>query len=762
MFDRIRERLFASEKEEQVSPNQSSTAYAGSVIYGTHQFEKYNPDMLIAQKGHKIYQKMMLDEQVKAVVKFKRDAITGRDYYFELDSETLGDEEIERRIALFNAILEKMEGSFVDTLNKVMSAAWQGYSITEKVFQPIEFDKLTYWGIKHLRKKPFETFTFTEDEYGNVTKFMQRIGMKELELDLENFIHMVVNPDLDEHYGPSELREAYRAWWSKDNIVKFWNIWLERHAGGFIALEPEKGITITKGTQIYNDLLDSMNNFQVKSWIMLPQGVKANVQYPSNQVAYKDAIAFHNQAIAKALLVPNLLGVTEQYGYGSYAQSNTQLEAFFWTLDADAIRLEETLNEQLFRELGLINFNDEEYPKFRFKPVSNQMKIEIAKTWKEMVTGGAVEATDTDEQHIRDLLDIPDKGEPLKKNSPPSDGNAGLLPQQDEDIPNPPPASEGGDPKDKKVEDPAKVEETILGKKSMITVAMVRAAVNRVRFDRIDAVSNKMIDDSVEGTSQIFMGIAADAVKGMGAKDGLKTQNISIGKEHVTQMKRNFKKMLQESWKLGQAESGEELNLATKNAKFAATSLPNSAAASYFESKAFEMTGSFTDEARRIITGIMQQGVKYGKTVKQMEKEVYETFATKGLITIEDAKQALGEALSDGTRTITEETAAHRLRTVIKTQTFEAINEARFNRFTDPDVEGFVEALQYSAILDSRTTKKICQKLDDKVFAADSDLWNKYRPPNHYNCRSILVPITAGEEWEEDDDPDLALPDGFA
>ena len=50
-----------------------SQLYVGSV-------PKYNPDELIGRKGHSIYRKMLLDEQVKAVVKFKRDAITSRDF----------------------------------------------------------------------------------------------------------------------------------------------------------------------------------------------------------------------------------------------------------------------------------------------------------------------------------------------------------------------------------------------------------------------------------------------------------------------------------------------------------------------------------------------------------------------------------------------------------------------------------------------------------------------------------------------------------
>ena len=50
-------------------------------------FPKYNPDELIGRKGRHIYRQMMIDEQVKAVVKFKRDAITARDFTFYIPSQ---------------------------------------------------------------------------------------------------------------------------------------------------------------------------------------------------------------------------------------------------------------------------------------------------------------------------------------------------------------------------------------------------------------------------------------------------------------------------------------------------------------------------------------------------------------------------------------------------------------------------------------------------------------------------------------------------
>jgi SPP1 gp7 family putative phage head morphogenesis protein len=109
-----------------------------------------------------------------------------------------------------------------------------------------------------------------------------------------------------------------------------------------------------------------------------------------------------------------------------------------------------------------------------------------------------------------------------------------------------------------------------------------------------------------------------------------------------------------------------------------------------------------------------------------------------------------------------EEKAAPYLNTLVRTNVFESLNEARFQEFTDPALEGFVQAFEYAAVMDSSTTD-ICQELNGKVFAADSGEWEEYRPPNHFNCRSVLVPITVIDNWDgkESSKPKLEPAKGF-
>src|SRR5690606_17158544 len=139
------------------------------------------------------------------------------------------------------------------------------------------------------------------------------------------------------------------------------------------------------------------------------------IKDPKSTDMFERAMDKHDLQIAKALLVPNLLGVSHQGQTGSYSQADVQLEAFLWTLDADAARLQDAMNEQVFVPLHRLNFADGVGPIFKFKPVSEKMKLEIISKWSELVGAKAVEPSDTDEEHLRELLDFPEKGEPLEQ-----------------------------------------------------------------------------------------------------------------------------------------------------------------------------------------------------------------------------------------------------------------------------------------------------------------------------------------------------------
>jgi len=787
----------------------------GSLIYGADHFEKYNPDSLVGMKGLLTYKKMSLDEQVKAAAKFRRDAITSRDYTFEMSPasrEKLGEEEAERRVDLFTALTDLAPGTVIDGLNRILSATVYGFSLVEKIYHPIEVQGKTYWGIKALKLRPADTFTFKVDKYDNLLKVIQRTSTgEEVEIDPIRFIHFVQNPDIDPHYGQSDLREAYRPWFSKDVVIKLHNMWLERHAGGMRWLQMKEGKTLTVGSPNYTAAQKFLNDIQAGvSMGILPADMTMNQDYPSGAVPFDGAIDKYDLQIARALLVPNLLGVTPAGQTGSYSQSDRQLEAFLWTITTDATRLQDAVNEQLFSELGWYNFGDEHYPRMVFKAVSEEKQHDLVRLWKELVKDGAVSRTQSDEDYIREVLEIParleeDTSAGASQSSALNGAQVaslvsilekvatGVLPKEsavativacypiDEDKaqgmvetievkePTPPPVSSPpgeeipaaeGDPMADEESDEendeegagAPVLETIAG--YLWSQYSKEQVMGRVSFKVIDKTSEDDVGNGVAEVSAVMDEIAATLIEQVDAGAGAK--DLAIESKLKRRLKTAAASALRRFWRLGELHAKTEIDTAKKDtfsAKFdrarMATSLND-----FIDIESFTMSGKFSDDILNKTREIIKNGLQKDKTSAVIKEEIYTMFAREGLVSQSFALDALGDALGDLI-------ADSRLTTAIRTTGFKAINEARFSYFTDPGLESFVQGFEYSAILDSRTTE-ICQHLDGQQHPADDAVWESYNPPNHFNCRSLLIPITLVDKLDPSEPPTIDPQEGFA
>lgn len=812
------------------------TTYDHSQLFSAHGVlgQRWNPDDLVGKRGLDIYKRMMVDEQVKAVTEFKLDAIIARGFEFTFDESTqLAEEEQQRRIGLFNYLTCKMRGSFSDGIENVATGRELGFSVTEKVYGQIEYQGKTYTGINKLLLRDPCSFEFYTDDYGELTSIKQQVaGRPKVEVDPDKVIHYVHKPKWDVVFGRSELRAAHRSWYAKDQLIKLWVLYLEKFGGG-IAVAKRVGDNAPKsGTTEFNSLTAALSNLSSLRSIVLPRDVELDIAFPSTTDQFERAVIFHDLAIAKALLVPNLLGLSHTGQTGSFSQSQTQFEAFFWTLNSDSQRLAECFNEQLFRDLGDQNFGDGDYPRFRFKPASMEHTKWVLTTWKEMLSQKAVIATEEDERFIRALLEMPPRdpdAEPLvdpmaerdmELREKEVDGNQKLAEQQaandaayekaaaatreiekkilelaarldatkepvqitvnssapkpDDELPPHDKSRQSNASAGEGAEEPVEVH--IHGPVIGATAAAVQRAAQRVSFSVIE----KRTDDSTRVAVNELSTIIAKATRRALGDDANMTDLIDTDPTDVAaialaaadtgRLKSVYRSTLERAWQIGSDHAVNELQRAKATAGDMETKVTAAAlrdkASSYFETQSFRMAGDTSDQTRKIIQQELQNAIKFGKSIKDTRVSIWERLIAKGLTsreavsgveTDEDVQQALDALLLDHV-----EDVRPYLNTLVRTNTFEALNEARYNEFTDPALSDFVQALQYAAVMDSSTTE-ICEYMNDRIYNADSDVWDELRPPNHFNCRSILIPVTTIDGWDgqESDEPTIEPQEGF-
>jgi len=74
-----------------------------------------------------------------------------------------------------------------------------------------------------------------------------------------------------------------------------------------------------------------------------------------------------------------------------------------------------------------------------------------------------------------------------------------------------------------------------------------------------------------------------------------------------------------------------------------------------------------------------------------------------------------------------------------------------------PDLKDVVEALEFIAVLDDRTTP-VCEGMDGTIKPVDDPIWSTNYPPNHYMCRSTVEPVSKYERVKYKDPTHLHDP----
>lgn len=85
-----------------------------------------------------------------------------------------------------------------------------------------------------------------------------------------------------------------------------------------------------------------------------------------------------------------------------------------------------------------------------------------------------------------------------------------------------------------------------------------------------------------------------------------------------------------------------------------------------------------------------------------------------------------------------------RIGTIVRTNSSRAFNDGRMAQFEEAG--DLIQAFQLSAILDDRTTP-FCNAHHGQIITTNHPLWGAVQMPNHFNERSVWVPIFAGEDF---------------
>ena len=376
----------------------------------------YSPDDLVSQKGLAIYDEMQHDSQVCSCLNTKKFAVLSKGWDVQPASDDPGDVEVAQFVKF---CLEDMRGSVQEVLFKVLDALAKGYSICEINYKVIESGKYAGMiGLDSIKSKDPAMFGFDMDEFLNVRGLVTSTPGMKAELPVDKFIIYTYMPGYELPHGQSDLRTAYKHWWSKEIITKFWNMYLEKFGMPTAKGAYRRGMP--KDQQ--DELLRVLDKIQQETAIVVPEDVQIELleAQRGGEAGYQNAIEFHNKQIAKAILGQTLTS-DEGTRVGSMALGQVHMNVMGFYLEKLKRDLEETVvREQLIRRLVDFNFaggpvavsrrgrrryvEGKNYPRFMLGSVEERDLNLLGGLITQLIEGKVVSP---DEPWIREYLGLP-------------------------------------------------------------------------------------------------------------------------------------------------------------------------------------------------------------------------------------------------------------------------------------------------------------------------------------------------------------------
>lgn len=382
-----------------------------AVLKQSYRTATYNPDDLLLAKGADTYETMMTDAMVRAAINTKRYALLAKPWQVLPCLESGASHPTPKALEVRDFVEDALSGmvgtdgtrqDFRKTLFQMMSAFYRGYSIAEMVWRLEERGRWKgRYMLRAIKSKPPKQTGFEVDDFLNVcaiTNWTPQSGMTTVARN--KCIVYIYSPRDEMPYGDSDLRAVYKHWWSKDALIRFWNLCLQKYGSPLIWSHAVPGMDS-------NRLLESLEMIQQDSCAVFPPEVTPQLLEASHENAdtFLTAIDWHNQQIALGILLQTLT-TGEGRRVGSLALGKVHFDILLYVLESAKTDIEAVVNTQIVAPLVELNFATPERvcPQFSLGAVNERNLEQMAQVFDVLLRHGVAEPK---EQVVRDLFDLP-------------------------------------------------------------------------------------------------------------------------------------------------------------------------------------------------------------------------------------------------------------------------------------------------------------------------------------------------------------------
>lgn len=375
--------------------------YFKSPYYHDSYYFPFNPDPLCRGNNYKIYDEMRDDDQVKVALSFKKDIVVNAGWQINCVRQDIKE--------YVSTSLKRMQEdgslqmSFEDAVRDMLSAYDYGFSVTEPVFKI----KDGLYAYDSIRVRPAQSFRFQLSDQGDVTEIIQMSNRGELHFNPRLMMHHVYQTEWGNPYGKSDLRGAHNNWRAKKFVTKFMAIYLERFATPTVLGR----YPANWDTDEIAQLMSTLKTIQNATTLTLQESAMVEFVTANKDSSdmYIKALDYYNMHIARALLVPDLLGISgEKTRGGSFALGQDQFKMFLATVEKDRLSLARKITLRLINPLVTANFGPNIKCDFEFVNYSMDDQTELLKIWADVVKGNVFKPTPEEINYLRRQVKFPE------------------------------------------------------------------------------------------------------------------------------------------------------------------------------------------------------------------------------------------------------------------------------------------------------------------------------------------------------------------
>lgn len=693
--------------ESQHNYKSQEILHGSSILYDKSQFKPYNPAQLYQKRGdYSLYDLMREDDQVHSALTIKKNTILGTDWYIDSDNEKIKEF---WEISLKELFSDDDGHTFENVLFEKLTALDYGFSLSEIIPESINIPKIDnkpYWILKNLKTKPPHSFELFTDNYGNLSKILQwGTNGEQIEINANKVALFTHQGEFGNPYGRSDLNiSVYRSYWSKDNIIKFLNIALERF-----------GSPLLKGTHpdsISSDdrerFLRMMKNVMTKTAFTMPNGFDITTIGGGGSIsgAFDSAIDKHNLMIARAILIPDLLGFSgkqsESGGLGGN-MGGMQYGAFVAMCKRINRELVALINRRIIKPFTKYNFGEKADAELKFRHQTKEEEIKTAKVFFEFIKTGKYSPTKNQLEWVMNILDAPtddmDDEQETQEQEPQPEKEPTTEEEENEEMPQKENVSEEPKKHSDFFRDKTKYEKKIDFKQLENTLDELN-----------ESNKNKIAKQIKEMINNLMLTISKKKI----IENKKFTEINDLKLKDVQTLKKLFKNMLFEARSAGVKSINNSGNYSVIEI---GPAMATEEVAAWLNDQAVFITGIEVDEILKKTKVILTDGIRSGAGVDEVVKMLNKEFKKYDIS-------------FDATR----------LENIVRTNTLKAFNQTRLNEFSKN--KEMLVGYQFSAIMDGRTSD-VCSEYDGKVFPVEEA--DKLNPPLHHQCRSVLVPVFKDE-----------------